>query len=181
MGCSIGGRAVLHLAIRHGEEFRAAIGLQSALHAEYRETDSGEGRLYRPDINSAELGAANVAGLMGPDLKDADRWETLCHYMQGAAGIFMGDLFYYLVDGDLRNGAARAIDTTNCPLYLLSGEYDLSATPEMGAQLARDVRATSFEVMRGLGHFPMSESPEAFRQYILPILDKIHKTKERNQ
>ncbi|HYR67864.1 MAG TPA: alpha/beta fold hydrolase, partial [Reyranella sp.] len=29
MGCSIGGRAVLHLALRHGAHFRAAIGLQS--------------------------------------------------------------------------------------------------------------------------------------------------------
>jgi hypothetical protein len=29
MGCSIGGRAVLHLALRHGAYFRAAIGLQS--------------------------------------------------------------------------------------------------------------------------------------------------------
>ncbi|MEM7078761.1 MAG: alpha/beta fold hydrolase [Pseudomonadota bacterium] len=36
MGCSIGGRAVLHLALRHGDEFRAAIGLQSATHAESR-------------------------------------------------------------------------------------------------------------------------------------------------
>ena len=34
MGCSIGGRAVLHLALRHGDYFRAAIGLQSATHAD---------------------------------------------------------------------------------------------------------------------------------------------------
>ncbi|MBU2531366.1 MAG: alpha/beta fold hydrolase, partial [Alphaproteobacteria bacterium] len=33
IGCSIGGRAVLHLALRHGRRFRAAIGLQSALYA----------------------------------------------------------------------------------------------------------------------------------------------------
>ena len=36
MGCSIGGRVVLHLALRHGSKFRAAIGLQSALYAEDR-------------------------------------------------------------------------------------------------------------------------------------------------
>src|SRR5260370_5562201 len=34
MGCSIGGPAVLHLALRHGAHFRAAIGLQSAPPAE---------------------------------------------------------------------------------------------------------------------------------------------------
>ncbi len=85
----------------------------------------------------------------------------------------MGDLFYYLSDGDLRNGQACGIDTTKCPLYLLTGEYDLSATPEMTAELARQVKATSFEIMKELGHFPMSESPEKFRRYIMPILERI--------
>ena len=27
--------------------------------------------------------------------------------------------------------------------------------------------------MEGLGHFPMSEHPEQFRRYILPVLDEI--------
>ena len=36
IGCSIGGRAVLHLALNHGNLFRAVIGLQSALFAEDR-------------------------------------------------------------------------------------------------------------------------------------------------
>ena len=34
MGCSIGGRIVLQLALEHGDEFRAAIGLQSAAYQE---------------------------------------------------------------------------------------------------------------------------------------------------
>ena len=36
--------------------------------------------------------------------------------------------------------------------------------------LARVTGARHFEVMRGLGHFPMSESPEQFRHYLLPVL-----------
>jgi pimeloyl-ACP methyl ester carboxylesterase len=27
--------------------------------------------------------------------------------------------------------------------------------------------------MQGLGHFPMSENPEKFISYLLPVLDKI--------
>ena len=50
---------------------------------------------------------------------------------------------------------------SKCPLYLLTGEYDLSATPALTAELARLVKARHFEVMKGLGHFPMSESPRA--------------------
>ena len=34
MGCSIGGRIVLHLALEHPERFGAAIGLQSGAHVE---------------------------------------------------------------------------------------------------------------------------------------------------
>ncbi|HYM31229.1 MAG TPA: alpha/beta hydrolase [Candidatus Cybelea sp.] len=174
MGCSIGGRAVLHLALRHGDEFRAGIGLQSALYAEPgNRYGSDMSQLHRPDVDGAEVGAASVASLIAPQSPDTERWETLWHYMQAGPGIFMGDLNYYFADGDMRNGMARAIDTKKCPLYLLSGEYDVSAKPEMGADLARQVNATHFEVMREMGHFPMSENPERFRDYLLPILDMI--------
>jgi hypothetical protein len=27
--------------------------------------------------------------------------------------------------------------------------------------------------MKGLGHFPMSENPEGFREYLLPVLKEI--------
>ncbi len=177
MGCSIGGRAVLHLGLRHGSAFKAAIGLQSAMHAESRsQTQMGlldKHVLYRPDVHGGEVSAASVMGIMSPNSPAKDEWETLWHYMQGGPGIFAGDLYYYFVDGDLRNGLVDGYDTDECPLYLLTGEYDLSASPEMTAELATAVGATHFEVMKGLGHFPMSENPEQFRKYLLPVLEKI--------
>jgi pimeloyl-ACP methyl ester carboxylesterase len=175
MGCSIGGRAVLHLALRHGDYFRAAIGLQSATHAEAgadtRLRDLGV--LFRPDVHGQEAAAGSVACLISPTSPNAEKWETLWHYMQGGPGIFMGDLNYYFAEGDLRNGLLDGLDTKKCPLHLLTGEYDLSATPELTAELAKLVNATSFQVMKGLGHFPMSESPQQFRRYLLPVLDRI--------
>ncbi|MDK1025012.1 MAG: alpha/beta hydrolase [Gammaproteobacteria bacterium] len=177
MGCSIGGRAVLHLALAHADKFRAAIGLQSALFADAGDNSAFSGSrvasLYRPDVNSQELAAAQVAGIMAPNSPDKHKWETLWYYMQGGPGVFLGDLFYYFIDGDLRNGLAKNIDTDQCPLYLLTGEYDLSATPEMTAELADEVNATHFEVMKGLGHFPMSENPDLFKSYLMPVLDNI--------
>ena len=175
MGCSIGGRAVLHLALRHGDYFRAAIGLQAATHAEAgadtRLRDLGV--LFRPDVHGQEAAAGSVACLISPTSPNAEKWETLWHYMQGGPGIFMGDLNYYFAEGDLRNGLLDGLDTKKCPLHLLTGEYDLSATPELTAELAKLVNATSFQVMKGLGHFPMSESPQQFRRYLLPVLDRI--------
>jgi len=175
IGCSIGGRAVLHLALRHGDYFRAAIGLQSATHADPgADTRLRDLRLlYRPDVHGQEAAAGSVACLIAPTSPRADAWETLWHYMQGGPGIFLGDLHYYFTDGDLRNGLLDRLDTERCPLHLLTGEYDLSATPELTAELARLVKATSFQVMEGLGHFPMSENPAQFRKYLLPVLDRI--------
>ncbi|MBM3649059.1 MAG: alpha/beta hydrolase [Alphaproteobacteria bacterium] len=176
IGCSIGGRAVLHLALRHGRRFRAAIGLQSATHA-----DPGAdprlrdlGLLYRPDVHGQEAAAGTVACLIAPSSPNADRWETLWHYMQGGPSIFMGDLHYYFDDGDLRSTDLGGLDG-KCPLYLLTGEYDLSARPELTAALARATGARHFEVMKGMGHFPMSESPAEFRRYLLPVLERIAK------
>jgi len=175
MGCSIGGRAVLHLALRHGSHFRAAIGLQSATHA-----DAGAdtrlrdlGVLDRPDVHGQEAAAGTVACLIAPTSPQAEKWETLWHYMQGGPSVFLGDLHYYFTDGNLRNAALEGLDAKACPLYLLTGEYDLSATPELTAELARLTRARHFEVMQGLGHFPMSENPIQFRRYLLPLLDRI--------
>jgi pimeloyl-ACP methyl ester carboxylesterase len=174
MGCSIGGRAVLHLALRHGAHFRAAIGLQSATHADpgadTRLRDLGV--LFRPDIHGQEAAAGSVACLIAPASPSFDRWETLWHYMQGGPSIFLGDLHYYFTDGDLRNADLAGLDG-KCPLYLLTGEYDLSATPELTAELARVTGARHFEVMKGMGHFPMSESPAEFKRYLLPLLDRI--------
>ena len=175
MGCSIGGRAVLHLALRHGERFRAAIGLQSALYAE--DTSLGdpqpEKALHRPDIHGGKLAGASMAGMIAPQSPPAERWETMWHYMQSGPGIFLGDIRYYFKHGDLRNGLADGLKDSPCPLYLLSGEYDPSATPEMGREVAELANAAHFEVMEGMGHFPMSENPELFRRYLLPVLDKI--------
>jgi pimeloyl-ACP methyl ester carboxylesterase len=92
--------------------------------------------------------------------------------MQGGPGVFKGDLHFYRVDGDLR-GRVGAIDTRVCPLYLLTGEYDFSCTPEDTRRTAAEIAGAEVVVMKELGHFPMSENPGQFRRYILPVLNRI--------
>ena len=176
MGCSIGGRVVIHLAHRHGEELGAVIGLQSALYAEDRTgnlEDASRMLLHRPDVHGGKIAGALMNGVMAPQSPAGERWETMWHYMQGGPGVFLGDLNYYFTDGDLRNIDLSELDPGRCPVYLLSGEYDPSATPEMGRELAEKIGARHFEVMKGMGHFPMSENPQMFREYLLPVLDRI--------
>jgi pimeloyl-ACP methyl ester carboxylesterase len=65
------------------------------------------------------------------------------------------------------------IDTSRCPLYLLTGEYDFSCTPEDTRATAEKILGAKFTIMQEIGHFPMSEHPERFRKYLLPVLDEI--------
>jgi pimeloyl-ACP methyl ester carboxylesterase len=158
MGCSIGGRLVLQLALSHPERFRAAIGLQAGAHVDpYYDTSS----LHHPDAHGGEVCAGVVSGLVGPQAPEAERWETLWHYMQGGPGVFKGDLYFYKVDGDIR-GKVAGIDTRRCPLYLLTGEYDYSCTPAETLAVAASTLPAKATIMDGLGHFPVSEDPEQF-------------------
>jgi len=168
MGCSIGGRIVLHLAHEHPERFRALIGLESAAHtAPYYDLSW----LHRPDVHGGEVCAGVVSGLIAPMAPRAERWETLWHYMQSGPGVFKGDLHFYMIDGDIRDRVDQ-IDIRRCPLYLLTGEYDYSCTSAGTLDIARRTGAPA-TIMQGLGHFPMSEDPEKFVSYLLPVLDKI--------
>jgi len=170
MGCSIGGRIVLNLALEQADKLRAVIGLQSGARIKkYYDVDW----LHRADVHGGEVCAAVVSGLIGPEVPEADRWETLWHYMQGGPGVFKGDLYFYReADGDM-TGKLERIDTNRCPVYMLTGAYDYSNLPEDSQAAADRIAGAKLEIMEGLGHFPMSEDPERFRGYLLPVLDEI--------
>jgi len=168
MGCSIGGRIVLHLAHERPERFRALIGLESAAHtAPYYDLSW----LDRPDVHGGMVCAGVVSGLVAPTAPSQGRWETLWHYMQSGPGVFKGDLHFYMIDGDIRDRLDK-IDIKKCPLYLLTGEYDYSCTAEGTLEVAKRTGAEAV-IMKDLGHFPMSEDPEKFIGYLLPVLEKI--------
>jgi pimeloyl-ACP methyl ester carboxylesterase len=73
------------------------------------------------------------------------------------------------------------IDTARCPLFLLSGEYDYSCTPEETLAVAKSVAGAEATIMKGLGHFPMSEDPQTFIDYLKPVLQKIEAIAQRRQ
>ena len=73
---------------------------------------------------------------------------------------------------DLRGEAAK-IDTAQCAVHLLTGEYDYSATVAHGQAAHDAIAGSTFAAMPGVGHFPMSENPEAFIRFLLPVLDRI--------
>ena len=172
MGCSIGGRIVLDLAIKHPHDLRALVGLQTSAHGNrYYES----AWLNHAEVHGGQACGAVAYGLMSPLSPDVHRWETVWHYMQGGPGVFTGDLFFYQVEGDIRERLG-AIDTSICPLYMLTGEYDYSASPKDTEAAAARIKGAKVTIMKGLGHFPMSENPDAFLAHLRPVLDEIRAT-----
>ena len=70
-------------------------------------------------------------------------------------------------------GRLKGIDTAASPLYLLTGEYDFSCTPEDTRRTAQSIPGARLTIMPELGHFPMSENPAQFREFLLPVLSEI--------
>lgn len=105
---------------------------------------------------------------MAPQSPEADRWKTWFYYSQGSEA-FKGDLHFYSVDHDLR-GKLGDIDGEQCPVVMLTGDYDYLTTPEDSARTAAQITAGEFIEMKGIGHFPMSENHAVFRGYLLQAL-----------
>jgi pimeloyl-ACP methyl ester carboxylesterase len=169
MGCSVGGLLALDLALRHADIFSAVISLEGGLKIETN--IEALGALWHPQISN-EYKARLMNSLMSPTSPEAYRKETSQVYAAGWPPAFLGDLHYYLVDYDLRETAA-GIDTAKVGVHILSGEYDASGTMEHGQAAHAAIRGSIWAAMDGVGHFPMSENPEAFLKHLLPVLDRV--------
>lgn len=169
MGCSVGGQVALDLASYHPGEFRAVVSLEPALHLEVDR--DALGGLWHPQVNN-EMKARMMHALTSPTSPEALRRETIFGYSATWPPAFLGDLHYYFDDHDLRADAS-SIDTSVTSVHLLVGEYDWSATIEHAQAVHAAIAGSTLSVMEGLGHFPMSEDPERFLAYLLPVLDHI--------
>ena len=54
-----------------------------------------------------------------------------------------------------------------------TGEYDYSCIPELTRETAARIPGAEAIIMDGIGHFPMSENPDRFSRYLLPVLERI--------
>ena len=169
MGCSMGGRVVVQIAREHTERVRAVIGLEGSDHPAPWYDGSW---LDRIEFLRGDFCAALVSGLIAPRSPAEFRWETLWHYYQSGSGVFRGDMHFYRTDSEYRS-ASSEIDTARCPVYLMTGEYDYSCTPELTLETATRIPGAEAIIMDGIGHFPMSENPERFAEFLLPVLDRI--------
>ncbi len=124
--------------------------------------------LWHPQVSN-EYKARLMDGLMAPTSPAAYRKETSLVYSAGWPPAFLGDLHYYLNEFDLTDRACE-IDTAKVAVHILTGEYDFSGTVEGSREAHAAIEGSTFTEMTGVGHFPMSENPDVFLSYLLPVL-----------
>lgn len=124
------------------------------------------------DLNEAILNPERVCGMCSPISPKI--YQRLIWWIYSSQGIqtFQGDLKFYFRGWDGR-GRIEKIDTKTCPVYMMTGEYDYSCTPQASKAAAAKIPGAKFEMMKGLGHFPMTEDPRAFTPHFLKALDFI--------
>ncbi len=169
MGCSVGGLLALDLALHHPDVFRAVISLEGALHIG-GDWDALLGMWHPRVSNHAK--ARMMETLCSPTSPEAYVKEVSQVYSAGWPPAFLGDLYYYLVDYDIRD-RAHEIDTGQVGVHILNGEYDYTGTVAGGLEAHRAIAGSTHTEMKGIGHFPMQENPVEFASYLLPVLDKI--------
>lgn len=168
-GCSMGGRIALQIAALHPERFSGFIAIEAS---DFQPAWYDIDWFHRPDAHGGEMGAALVSTNISPYAPPADRWATLWMFMQSGPGVFRGDLSFYTKDASLIDRLAM-IDTSRTPVHLLVGAYDLTCTPDDARRTADAIAGATLTVMPELGHFPMSEHPQAFRPYFNDALKRM--------
>ncbi|WP_331232310.1 alpha/beta fold hydrolase [Natronorarus salvus] len=168
VGCSMGGAIVLELANSYADDLRAVVALESTAHAPTRDI----GYLDHPHINQEVVRPEWTYGLQAPQSPEQFKRESWWHYTQGGHDVYVGDLHFYTEDWDIRDELGD-IDTDECSVYLLTGEYDFSASPEDTREVAEQIAGAEFHIMKEMGHFPMVENPGLFNEYFYPILEKV--------
>jgi pimeloyl-ACP methyl ester carboxylesterase len=168
LGSSMAGQICLEMALRWGERLGGVIACEASERIVGREVPWTR----HPEVNESAFVPEWVDGLMAPQSPRARRREIWWEYSQSGYGAFWGDIRFYGRDWDARERVGR-IDTRKCPVIMLTGEYDYSCTPEISRATAAKIQGAEFEVMRGMGHFPMAENPELFLTYLRPALARL--------
>ncbi len=168
-GCSMGGRIALQLAALHADRFSGFIAIEAS---DFQPAWYDIDWFDRPDAHGGEMGAALVSANISPHAPPARRADTLWMFRASGPGVFRGDLSFYTRDDSLIERLGR-IDTGETPVHLMVGAYDLTCTPDDARRTAAAIPGATLTVMDELGHFPMSEHPDAFQPYFTDALARM--------
>ena len=161
MGCSIGGRVVLELAKRHPDavprRHRAAVlGLRAALFPARLPAQAERPR--RRDVRRLLLRAGRAAARRRRTA--GRRSGTTCRAARASSRATCTSTRSTATS---RTGWPRSTPA-RCPVFMLTGEYDYSCTPEASRETAALIPGAELTIMPGLGPFPDERGPGAVQR-----------------
>ena len=169
MGCSMGAAIGLALLAKHPDRFFGAILLETPYCSPGRRSPY----LNNAEVHGARLSAAWVGALLSPTSPASGRDHATWIYSQAAPSVYDGDLAFYS-DQFNAHDHTQKIDTRHTPLWLMTGDYDYSATPDDSRLVADEIAGSEFQVLKDFGHFPMVENPEGLMPYLKTPLAALH-------
>ena len=170
MGCSMGSAISLALMSKYPERVIGGVLLEMPFRSPGRRSPY----LNHPKVHGARLAAAWVGSLLSPTSPKSRKDYATWIYSQGAPSSYDGDLAFYSDDFDARHHT-RSVNTQKTPLWLLTGNYDYSATPADTLKVANEIPGAIFTELKGFGHFPMVENPEGLMPYLITPLSELKK------
>jgi 3-oxoadipate enol-lactonase len=63
--------------------------------------------------------------------------------------------------------------TLTLPTLAIAGSLDATTPPDMVREMAELIRGSTFQLLRGAGHLPPADQPQAFADALLAFLDRI--------
>jgi pimeloyl-ACP methyl ester carboxylesterase len=172
LGASMSGEICLELAYRHPEAFSGIVACEACEKISQRQNIWAA----HPQVNLSLFAPEWIRSLSAPQSPAEYQEAVVWHYGQSGPLVFYGDIAFYSGDWDARDRVGR-IDTSRCPLFMLTGEYDYSCTVELSEATAAKIPGVAFREMKGIGHFPFAENPRLFAEYLLPVLEALKRLK----
>ena len=170
MGCSMGAAIGLALMAKYPERLIGGVLLETP----YRSPGRRSAYLNDSTVHGSRLGAAWVGSLLSPTSPQKRKDFATWIYSQAAPSVYDGDLAFYSDDFDARD-YTKHIHTEKTPVWMLTGDYDYSATPADTLKVCNEIPGSVFVELKGFGHFPMVENPQELLPYLEQPLAELKK------
>lgn len=164
VGGSLGGPLAVNLAATAPERVVSISAIGSAL------TIRGEDVSAVLDV-IAEKGVRGMFREVIPRISVAPHTpEAVIERILEAANPNDGETVAAIWGATIAADVTDAADAVACPAQVITGEHDVTCTPEQGEEMARRLR-TKLVTMPGVGHLPMYEAPDVLARLVAENLE----------
>lgn len=168
VGLSIGGMIAQGLAVKRMDQIRAMVLSNTAM------------KIGTPQMWQSRIDAVREGGIKALEASIIERWFSKAFQDKPELSLWREMLVRQLDAGYI--GCSAAISGTDfytttasltLPTLAIAGSEDGSTPPDLVRETANLIKGSRFELIRGAGHLPCVEKPEAYAQLLTAFLKDI--------